>query len=149
MQHIQGEDRNQMFMISLESTIPPDSFVRVIDAFVDAINLKSFGFKHVESNEEGRPAYHPSQLMKLYLYGYRYGIRSSRQLERESRLNIEAMWLLSGVHPKYHTIADFRKENKKVFREILGRFVVLLRDWKLIDGKTIAIDSFKIRAKTR
>ena len=147
MQHIQGEDRNQMFMISLESTISPDAFVRVIDAFVDAIDLKSFGFKHIESNEEGRPAYHPSVLLKLYIYGYKYGLRSSRQLERESRLNMEAMWLLSGVHPRYHTIADFRKENKKAFREIFRRFVVLLREWELIEGETIAIDSFKIRAK--
>jgi transposase len=147
MQHIQGEDRNQMFMLSLESTIPPDAFVRVIDAFVDAIDLKSFGLKHVECSEEGRPAYHPSSLMKLYIYGYKYGIRSSRQLERESRLNIEAMWLLSGVHPRYHTIADFRRENKKAFRDIFRKFVVLLKEWELIGGKTIAIDSFKIRAQ--
>ena len=147
MQHINGEDRNQMFMISLESTISPDAFVRAIDAFVDAIDLKSFGFKHVECNEEGRPAYHPSVLMKLYIYGYKYGLRSSRQLEREARLNMEAMWLLSGVHPRYHTIADFRRENKKAFREIFRKFVVLLKEWELIEGETIAIDSFKIRAK--
>jgi transposase len=135
-----------MFMISLESTIAPEAFVRVIDAFVDAIDLKSFGFKHIESNDEGRPAYHPSVLLKLYIYGYKYGLRSSRQLEREARLNMEAMWLLSGVHPKYHTIADFRKENKKAFREIFRKFVVLLKEWELIEGETIAIDSFKIRA---
>lgn len=146
MQHINGEDRNQMFMFSLESLIPADAFVRVIDAFVEAIDLKSFGFKHSECNEEGRPAYHPSVLMKLYIYGYKYGIRSSRQLEREARLNMEAMWLLTGLHPKYHTIADFRKENKKAFREIFCKFVVLLKEWELIEGKTIAIDSFKIRA---
>ncbi len=145
MQHIQGEERNQMFMISLESVIAPDAFVRVIDAFVDAIDMKSFGFKHAESKEEGRPAYHPSVLMKLYLYGYRNGIRSSRQLEREARLNMEAMWLLSGIHPKYHTIADFRKENKEAFRAIFRKFVALLKEWELIGGETIAIDSFKIR----
>jgi transposase len=136
-----------MFMTSLASTISPDSFVRVIDAFVDTIDLKSFGFAHVECNDEGRPAYHPSVLLKLYIYGYKYGIRSSRQLEREARLNMEAMWLLSGVHPKYHTIADFRKQNKKVFREIFRKFVVLLKEWELIEGETIAIDSFKIRAQ--
>jgi len=95
MQHIQGENRNQMFMISLESTISQNAFVRIIDAFVDAIDLKSFGFSHVDCNEEGRPAYHPSILLKLYIYGYKYGLRSSRQLEREARLNMEAMWLLS------------------------------------------------------
>ena len=147
MQHIQGENRNQMFMISLESTISQNAFVRIIDAFVDAIDLKSFGFSHVDCNEEGRPAYHPSILLKLYIYGYKYGLRSSRQLEREARLNMEAMWLLSGVHPKYHTIADFRKENKKAFRDIFRKFVVLLKEWELIEGETIAIDSFKIRAQ--
>jgi Transposase and inactivated derivatives len=136
-----------MFMLSLESTISENAFVRVIDAFVDAIDIKSFGFRHVECTEEGRPAYHPSALLKLYIYGYKFGIRSSRQLEREARLNMEAMWLLSGVHPRYHTISDFRKENKKAFREIFRRFVVLLREWELIEGETIAIDSFKIRAK--
>jgi transposase len=147
MQHITGEDRNQMFMISLESTISSQVFVRVIDAFVDAIDLKSFGFSHVECHEEGRPAYHPAALLKLYFYGYKYGIRSSRQLEREARLNMEAMWLLSGVHPKYHTIADFRRENKKAFRAIFHKFVLLLKEWDLIEGDTIAIDSFKIRAQ--
>jgi transposase len=135
-----------MFMFSLESLIPSDAFIRVIDAFVDAIDLKSFGFKHVECKDEGRPAYHPSVLMKLYIYGYKYGLRSSRQLAREAMLNLEVMWLLSGIHPKYHTIADFRKENKKAFREIFRRFVLLLKEWELIEGETIAIDSFKIRA---
>jgi transposase len=71
-------------------------FVRVVDAFVDAIDLKSFGFSHVECSEEGRPPYHPSALLKLYLYGYRYGIRTSRKLEREAQTNMEAMWLLTG-----------------------------------------------------
>jgi len=134
-------------MTSLESTIAPNAFVRVIDAFVDAIDLKSFGFNHVECKEEGRPPYHPSILLKLYLYGYKYGIRSSRQLAREARLNIEAMWLLSGQHPKYHTIADFRKQYKKTSRNIFRKFVCLLKEWELIEGETIAIDSFKIRAQ--
>ena len=96
MPHVTGEERNQLMMISLECTIAPDSFVRAIDAFVDAIDLKSFGFAHVECKEEGRPPFHPSTLLKLYLYGYKNGIRSSRKLEREARLNIETMWLLSG-----------------------------------------------------
>ncbi|MBK3516808.1 IS1182 family transposase [Carboxylicivirga marina] len=145
MVHQQGEDRNQMFMFSLEGAIAPDAFVRVVDAFVDAIDLKSFGFNHVECKEEGRPPYHPGALMKLYLYGYRYGIRTSRRLEREAQTNIEAMWLLSGLRPKYKTIADFRKNHPKAFREVFRRFVCLLKEWKLIDGETIAIDSFKIR----
>jgi transposase len=118
----------------------------VVDAFVDAIDLKSFDFAHVECCEEGRPPYHPSVLMKLYLYGYRYGIRTTRKLEREAQTNLEAMWLLSGLKPKYKTIADFRKNHSKGFREVFRRFVCLLKEWKLIEGKTIAIDSFKVRA---
>jgi len=145
MNHKQGENRNQMFMFSLESSISEDSFVRVVDAFVEVIDLKSFGFAHVECKKEGRPPYHPAVLMKLYLYGYRYGIRTSRKLERESKTNIEAMWLLSGLRPKYKTIADFRKNHSKAFREVFRRFVCLLKQWELIEGDTVAIDSFKIR----
>lgn len=146
MDHKQGTDRNQMFMFCLESTIAKDAFVRVVDAFVDAIDLKSFGFLHVDCNEEGRPPYHPSVLLKLYLYGYRYGIRTSRKLEREAQTNMEAMWLLSGLRPKYKTIADFRKNHSNAFREVFRRFVCLLKEWNLIEGETVAIDSFKIRA---
>lgn len=145
MQHKQGENRDQVFMLSLESAIAADSFVRVVDAFVDTIDLKSFGFIHVECMEEGRPPYHPSVLMKLYLYGYHYGIRTTRKLEREAQTNIEAMWLLSGLRPKYKTIADFRKNHSKAFREVFRRFVCLLKEWNLIEGETVAIDSFKIR----
>lgn len=146
MQHQTGEDRNQMFMFSLESAISPGSFVRVVDAFVDAIDLKSFGFSHVGCKEEGRPPYHPSVLMKLYLYGYRHGINTSRKLQRESQTNIEAMWLLSGLRPHYKTIANFRKGHPKAFREVFRRFVCLLKEWGLVEGETVAIDSFKIRA---
>jgi transposase len=145
MQHIQGEDRDQMFMFSLESAIATDSFVRVVDAFVDAIDLKSFGFSHVDCEEEGRPPYPPSALLKLYLYGYRYGVRTTRKLEREAHTNLEAMWLISGLRPKYKTIANFRKDHSKAFREVFRRFVCLLKEWKLIEGDTVAIDSFKIR----
>jgi transposase len=147
MHHVKGEHRNQFCIFNLESSVPENSFVRVIDAFVDVIDLKSFGFKNVDCGEEGRPPFHPSVLLKLYLYGYKNGIRTSRRLEREARLNIEAMWLLSGQQPKYHTIADFRKQYKKSFRAIFRRFVYLLKEWDLIEGETIGIDSFKIRAE--
>jgi transposase len=147
MHHVKGEHRNQLCMFSLESSVPANSFVRVIDAFVDVIDLKSFGFNNVDCGEEGRPPFHASVLLKLYLYGYRNGIRTSRRLEREARLNIEAIWLLSGQQPKYHTIADFRKQYKKSFRAIFRRFVYLLKEWDLIEGETIGIDSFKIRAE--
>ena len=146
MEHKQGSDRNQLIVLSLESAIPQDSFVRVVDAFVDAIDLKSFGFAHAECKEEGRPPYHPGILLKLYLYGYHYGIRTTRKLEREAQTNMECMWLLTGLRPKYKTIADFRKDHSKAFREVFRRFVWLLKQWNLVEGKTIAIDSFKIRA---
>ena len=145
MNHKQGSDRNQIFMFSLDSAIASDSFVRVVDAFVDVIDLKSFGFAHVECQEEGRPPYHPSVLLKLYLYGYHHGIRTTRKLEREAQTNIECMWLLTGLRPKYRTIADFRKTHCKDFREVFRRFVCLLKEWNLIEGETVAIDSFKIR----
>jgi len=119
--------------------------VRLLDAFVDAIDLKSFGFAHVKCEEEGRPPYHPSVLLKLYLYGYHYGIRTTRKLSRKAHTNIEAMWLLSGLRPKYKTISDFRKNHSRAFREVFRRFVCLLKEWKLIGGETVAIDSFKIR----
>jgi len=135
-----------MFMFSLDSSIASDSFVRVVDAFVDSIDLKSFGFSHVECHDEGRPPYHPSVLMKLYLYGYHHGIRTSRKLERETQTNFECMWLLSGLRPRYKTIADFRKNHCKAFREVFRRFVYLLNQWDLVEGETVAIDSFKIRA---
>ena len=147
MPHVTGEQRNQLMMISLESCVPPDAFARVIDAFVDATDLESFGFAHVTCKEEGRPAFHPSVLMKLYLYGSRTGSRTSRKLEREARLNMEAMWLTSCQAPKYKTIADFRKNHSKAFRQVFRSFVLLLKQWDLADGKTIAVDSFKIRAQ--
>lgn len=146
MQYLQGSDRNQLFMLSLEGAIDKDAFVRVVDAFVDVIDLKSFGFTHAQCTEEGRPAFHPSELMKLYLYGYRHGIRSSRKLQREAQTNLEAIWLLKGLRPKYKTIADFRKNNALPFRQVFRKFVLLLKEWELIEGKTVAIDSFKIRA---
>jgi len=147
MPHVTGEERNQIIMLSLESSVPMNAFARAIDAFVDATDMESFGFAHVTCKEEGRPCFHPSVLMKLYLYGYHYGIRTSRKLEREARLNLEAMWLTSCQFPKYKTIADFRKNHAKAFRQVFRSFVLLLKDLDLVDGKTVAIDSFKIRAQ--
>ncbi len=147
MPHVTGQQRNQMMMFSLESSVAADSFARVIDAFVDATNLESFGFAHVNSKDEGRPSFHPSVLLKLYLYGYHNGVRSSRKLEREARLNLEAIWLTLGQYPSYKTIADFRKNHSGAFRQVFRSFVRLFRDWELNSGETIAIDSFKIRAQ--
>lgn len=147
MHHVPGKDRNEPLSGSLEELVASDSFVRIIDAFVDAIDLESFEFSYFRLNAEGRPPFHPSIMMKLLLYGYRYGIRPSRKLEYACKTNIEVMWLIEQRQPSYKTINNFRKENHKAFREVFRRFVFILKEWKLIGGKTIAIDSFKIRAQ--
>lgn len=147
MHHVKKEQRNQMQIICLEQVVAPDSFVRFIDLFVDAIDLKSFDIKNITTKEEGRPPYHPSTLLKLYLYGYRYGVRSSRKLEYQTLVNLEVRWLLNEQTPSNRTIAAFRKENSKAFRAIFRKFVYLLKQAELIDGETIAIDSFKVRGQ--
>jgi len=147
MHHVKSEPRNQMQIFCLDQMVDPNSFVRIIDFFVDTIDLKSFGFKHVTLKFEGRPPIHPAQLLKLLIYGYRYGVRSSRKLEREAMLNIEARWLLGEVVPANKTIANFRKDNAEAFRAIFRKFVFLLKQLDLVEGKTIAIDSFKVRAQ--
>ena len=147
MEHIQGQDRDQIRMISLNDMVAPESMVRIIDAFVDMLSMEDFGFSYFKLNKEGRPPYHPSILMKLYLYGYQNSIRSSRKLEKACKTNIEVMWLIYGQRPHYKTIANFRKDNSKAFKQVFRYFVGLLKDWKLIDGQTIAIDSFKTRAQ--
>ena len=147
MDHIQGQNRNQIKMISLDQMVEKESMVRVIDAFVDMLDLERFGFSYFKLNDEGRPPFHPATMMKIYLYGYQNSIRSCRKLEKASITNIEMMWLINEQRPHYKTIANFRKDNSKAFKEVFRYFVALLKDWKLIDGKTIAIDSFKIRAQ--
>ena len=147
MNHIQGFNRNQIRMISLEQMVEPESMVRIIDAFVDMLDLEQFEFSYFSLNKEGRPPYHPTTLMKLYLYGYQNSLRTCRKLEKACKTNIEIMWLINEQRPHYKTIANFRKDNPKAFKEVFRYFVAILKDWKLIDGKTIAIDSFKIRAQ--
>ena len=147
MYHIQGNNRNQIRMLSLEQMVEPESMVRIIDAFVDMLDLKQFDFNYFQLNKEGRPPYHPATMMKLYLYGYQNSLRTCRKLEKSCKTNIEVMWLINEQRPHFKTIANFRKDNSKAFKEVFRYFVALLKDWKLIDGKTIAIDSFKIRAQ--
>jgi len=147
MDHVQGKNRNYPLNQSLEDLVTGDSFARIIDAFVASIDLSTFDFKYFDLNEEGRPPYHPSVLLKLYLYGYQHGIRSSRKLAQACAVNLEVMWLLECQQPCFKTISDFRKNNKEAFREVFRSFVLLLREWKLIGGKTITVDSFKIRAQ--
>ena len=146
MQHIQGISRNQLQMSSLEDTISADNPVRFIDVFVGLIDLKKIGFEPRLLKTEGRPSYRTEVFLKLYLYGYLNGIRSSRKLERECLRNIEVQWLLEAICPNYHSIADFRKANPKALKQLFKLFVGFLKDADLVSGKTIAIDGTKSRA---
>ncbi|WP_051049927.1 transposase [Nafulsella turpanensis] len=145
MEHIIGQDRFQAYTSTLEERIAADNPVRVIDAFVEVLPLEKMGFK-VQPAATGRPSYHPKHLLKLYLYGYYNRIRSSRKLSAECVRNIELHWLIEGLTPAYHTIADFRKEHPKALREVFKAFVSFLKGVDLLGGDYVAIDSSKFRA---
>jgi transposase len=148
MKFIQGQDRNQttLFPVSLEQTIDPDNEVRIIDLFVDSLPLKDYGFK-VDYQENGRPAYRPEDLLKLFIYGYLNKVRSTRDLEKEARRNIEVMWLLRTLTPDHNTIFRFRDQNKTAIRKVFRATVQIARNFDLIGGKLIAGDSTKLRAQ--
>lgn len=147
MQHIAGIDRHQIQMFSLDQLVGKESMARIIDAFVNMLDMKTFGFAYYNLNAEGRPPYHPRLMMKIYLYGYHHSIRSSRKLAQGCKVNVEMMWLTNGLTPNFKTIANFRKDNAKAFKEVFRYFVAILKDWELISGHTIGIDSFKTRAQ--
>jgi len=159
MNRIQGIDRFQLAFSCLDDRIDKENTVRVIDAFIDKLDLDLLGFvskprkkeeqeqpKPPNPNLDGRPSYEPKILLKLYFYGYFNGIRSSRRLERECVRNIEVRWLLGSLVPNYHTIADFRKYNPKALKNCFKLFVLFLKDSGLIGGKTVAVDGSKFRA---
>lgn len=123
-----------------------DNPVRLIDAFGEQLDLKRLGFGVKEMNSEGRPAFESKVFLKLYFYGYLNGIRSSRRLERECTRNTELQWLVGGLTPNYHSIADFRKDNPKALRNTFKLFVLFLKDEKLVSGDVVAIDGTKVRA---
>jgi len=135
-----------MLPASLEERIPAEHPVRVIDAFVDSLDMEGMGFLHVEPARTGRMAYDPRDLLKLYLYGYMNRVRSSRRLERECERNIEVMWLVNSLTPDFHTIADFRKENRKAIKEVFHAFVEILAEMKLLNTFQFSVDGTKIRA---
>jgi len=145
---VAGTDRKQatLFPECLEDWIDEDSPVRVIDAFVDRLDLGALGFQGVEPAETGRPAYHPSVLLKLYVYGYLNRVQSSRRLEREAGRNVEVMWLLGRLIPDHKTIADFRKDSGHAIRKVCARFVELCRDMSLLATASVAIDGSKFKA---
>ena len=146
MQHITGIARNQMVFTSLEDSISEDNSVRFVDAFVENIDLKALGFELQMLKTEGRPSFSTQTFLKIYLYGYLNGLRSSRKLEKECVRNIELQWLLFGLVPNYHSISDFRKNNPSGLKKLFKVFVSFLKDADLIAGETIAIDGTKSRA---
>lgn len=133
-------------MMSYDEFVKQDSWARVVDLFVDCLPMDSLGFKH-QTASEGRPPYSSSDLLKLFLYGYKNHLRSSRKLAHACEVNLEVIWLLKGLRPSARKIAYFRKNNAKAFKQAFRYFVVMLKEMNLIDGQTIAIDSFKIRAQ--
>jgi transposase len=145
---VEGVDRGQstLFPERLEDWIGEDNPVRVIDVFVDELDLLGLGFDRVEPRETGRPSYHPSVLLKLYLYGYLNRVQSSRRLEREAGRNVEVMWLTERLAPDHKTIADFRKDNGKAIRRVCREFVVLCRRLDLFADAFVAIDGSKFKA---
>jgi len=148
MKFIQGTNRNQvnLFPVSLEQSIDEDNEVRIIDLFADSLPLQDYGFK-VEYVENGRPAYHPSDLLKFYIYGYLNKTRSSRDLEKECKRNIEVIWLLKGLQPDHNTISNFRMDNSKAIKKVFRATVKIAKHFDLIGGKLIAGDSTKFRAQ--
>jgi transposase len=148
MKFIQGHNRNQinLFPVSLDQSIDPDNEVRMIDLFVDSLSIKDYGFR-TDFTENGRPAYHPSDLLKLFIYGYMNKVRFSRDLEKECKRNIEVMWLLKCLKPDHNTISNFRRDNPKAIKKVFRATVQIAKHFDLIGGKLIAGDSTKLRAQ--
>jgi transposase len=145
---VEGLDRSQstLFPETLEDFVAEDNAVRVIEAFVEALDLGALGFERVDPKATGRPAYHPSVLLKLYIYGYLNRVQSSRRLEREAGRNVEVMWLCGRLVPDHKTIADFRKDNGRAIRRVCARFVTLCRRLGLLATASVAIDGSKFKA---
>jgi transposase len=148
MKFIQGHNRTQinLFPVSLDQSIDPDNEVRIIDLFVDSLSIKDYGFRK-DFVENGRPAYHPSDLLKLFIYGYMNKVRSTRDLEKECHRNIEVMWLIKCLKPDHNTISNFRQENQKAIKKVFRATVQIAKHFDLIGGKLIAGDSTKLRAQ--
>ena len=143
-----GADRGQLTLLPecFDDWIDENNPVRVIEGFVDALNLAALGFDGIEPEATGRPSYHPSVLLKLYIYGYLNRVQSSRRLEREAGRNFEVMWLLGRLVPDHKTIADFRKDNSAGIRKTCARFIELCREMGLLATASVAIDGSKFKA---
>jgi transposase len=145
---VEGMDRGQstLFPECLDDWICEDNPVRVIDAFVEELDLAELRFSGVDPEVTGRPSYHPSVLLKLYIYGYLNRVQSSRRLEREAGRNVEVMWLTGRLVPDHKTIADFRKDNGAAIRKVCAQFVAICREIGLLTTASVAIDGSKFKA---
>ena len=145
---VEAEDRTQITLLPecLDDYIAEDNPVRVIDVFIDELDLTSLGFEGVVPAVTGRPAYHPAVLLKVYVYGYLNRLQSSRRLEREAQRNVELMWLTGRLAPDFKTIADFRKDNGEAIRRVCRQFVELSRQLGLLGEAVVAIDGSKFKA---
>jgi transposase len=148
MRHIEGEDRRQVALLpeSLEDFVFGDHPVRVIDAYIDTLDVRALGFDKAETKDTGRKPYHPGDLLKLYVYGYLNRVSTSRRLERECQRNVEVMWLLRRLRPDFKTIADFRKDNGVAIRGACRAFIEFCREAQLLAGEQVAIDGSKFKA---
>jgi transposase len=144
---IEGEDRTQatLFPERIDDYVAEDSPVRVVDVFIDDLDISGLGFR-TEPNATGRPSYHPKMMLKLYVYGYLNRVQSSRRLEREAQRNVELMWLTGRLAPDFKTIADFRKDNGEAIRLVCREFVMLCRKLGLLNNPLVAIDGSKFKA---
>ena len=145
---IEGEDRSQVTLLPecLDDYVGPDNPVRVVEAFVEQLDLRQMGFEGIDPLATGRPSYHPAVLLKLYIYGYLNRIQSSRRLEREAQRNVELMWLTGRLRPDFKTIANFRRDNGPAMRKVCRQFIVLCRQLNLFTQALVAIDGSKFKA---
>ena len=145
---VEGQDRQQVTLLPdcLDDYVTENNPVRVVEVFIDELDLSALGFAGMAPAATGRPAYHPAALLKIYLYGYLNRIQSSRRLERETRRNIELMWLTGRLMPDFKTIADFRKDNGPAIRAACRQFVMLCRRLNLFSEAIVAIDGSKFKA---
>ena len=146
--YIESLSRNQTFLLpkTIEEYVQTSNQVRFIDAYVNTLDMEKLGFTHSTPQELGRPSYNPKDLCKLYLYGGLNHIRSSRKLERESKTNLEAMWLLKGLAPDFKTIADFRKNNPAAIGALFKEFVAFLKELSIYGTQQVTVDDTKLRA---
>ena len=145
---IEGEDRTQVALLPecLDDYVAPENPVRVVEAFVEQLDLHQMGFEGVDPLPTGRPAYHPAVLLKIYIYGYLNRIQSSRRLEHEAQRNVELMWLTGRLMPDFKTIANFRRDNGPAMRKVCRQFIVLCRQLNLFTQALVAIDGSKFKA---